>query len=156
MVIAPGHLTSRPGPGGWLIVTPLTGRVGLRLVGEVDLLNADVLARAIAALPPGAAEIHLQLAGLEFIDVPGTRELVNLAAPPDARRLILHYPPAALLKIIRLAWPEARGQFVTAAERPPGIRGPAAPDLAVPVFQLSSGQRGPAVNDVLPQPGPSC
>jgi hypothetical protein len=92
MVTASYHLTSRPGRGGWLAVTPLTGRVGQRLTGKIDVLNADVLARAIAALPPGRPEIHFQLAGLEFTDVQGTRELARLAVPAAARHLILRYP----------------------------------------------------------------
>jgi anti-anti-sigma regulatory factor len=97
-------------------VTPLTGRVGLRLVGEIDLLNADVLAQAIAMLPPKPPEIHFQLSGLEFIDLQGTRELIKLAIVP--KRLVLRHPPPTLLRIITLVWPDVREQIVTATTRP--------------------------------------
>lgn len=42
-----------------LAVTSLAGRAGLRLIGAADLLNADVPARAIEALPPRAAARQL-------------------------------------------------------------------------------------------------
>lgn len=121
MTMIPDPLASRSGGGGWLAVTPLTGRVGLRLTGEADLQNADILAKAIAGLPPAAGDIHFQLAGLDFIDVRATRELVRLAIACPGRRLLLHYPPPGLLKILRLGWPEARTQLVTATPRPPGM-----------------------------------
>jgi hypothetical protein len=96
---------------------------GWRLVGEIDLLNASALAQAIAALPPDPPEIHFLLAGLGFIDLQGTRELIKLAIRYAPRRLVLHHPPLVLLRVITLVWPEKREQIVTAATRP-GMRSP--------------------------------
>ena len=97
---------TRPAPG--LVVSQLSNRAGLRLSGEADLLSVDLLKQALAALPPGADEIHLQLASLEFIDVAATRELVRLTTRSGRPRLVLHYPPPALLRLLRTCWPEAR------------------------------------------------
>lgn len=69
---------------GLLTISPLTGRAGLRLDGEADLTSQDELQKALAALPPGAAEIHFELARLRFIDVAATRMLIarTLQPPP--------------------------------------------------------------------------
>lgn len=95
----------------WLTVTPLEGRTGLRLAGEADLCTAAALRRAAADLPAGAREIHLQLAGLEFIDVAATRVLVSLTERPGHPAVTLHYPPPCLTRIIRLVFPGALARF---------------------------------------------
>jgi hypothetical protein len=110
----PGPPRSAPG----LTVSQLTGRTGLRLSGEADLRTVDLLKQAIAALPPDAAEIHLQLASLEFIDIAAARELVTLTSHPARPRLVLHYPPPGLLTILRLCWPETRARLSIGAARP--------------------------------------
>jgi hypothetical protein len=97
------RLTADPA-ADWLTVTLLEGRSGLRLTGEADLCAAPTLRRAVAALPPGAREIHLQLAGLEFIDVAAARLLTERPGPPE---VISHYPPRFLIRMIRLLWPAA-------------------------------------------------
>jgi STAS domain len=113
-------LPPRSAPG--LTVSQLTGRTGLRLSGEADLCTADLLKQAIAALPPDAAEIHLQLASLEFIDVAAARELVMLTSRPARPHLVLHYPPPGLLTILRLCWPEARARLSIGGARPEETR----------------------------------
>jgi anti-anti-sigma regulatory factor len=119
-----------PGPArrpGMLTVYPLAGRAGLRLEGEADFTVQPQIREALTALPP-AAEIHLDLAGLDFIDTGCTRELIALTWQPPHPRLILHDPPPSLLRIIGLLWPEANVEFdpsparpltTTAAGRPP-------------------------------------
>ena len=87
----------------WLTVTPLEGRTGLRLAGEADPCTAPALRRAIEELPAGAREIHLPLAGLEFIDVAAARLLVTLTERPGRPAVILHYPPPCLIRVMRLA-----------------------------------------------------
>lgn len=95
----------------WLTVTPLEGRTGLRLAGEADLCTAAALRRAVAELPAGVREIHLQLAGLEFIDVAAARVLVTLTERPGRPAVILHYPPPCLIRVIRLAFPGTLTRF---------------------------------------------
>jgi anti-anti-sigma regulatory factor len=92
-----------------LTICPLHGRTGLVLAGEADLTVQDMLCTALAALPAdGTSDIHLDLTGLRFIDVACARELVALTGRHPAVRLIVHHPPASLLRIIALLYPEAR------------------------------------------------
>jgi len=102
-----------PGPAkgpGALTVRPLAGRAGLRLEGEADLTGQPRLREALAALPP-AAEIHLDLASLDFIDIAATRQLIALTQQLPHPRLILHDPPPALIRLTGLLWPDANVEF---------------------------------------------
>jgi ABC-type transporter Mla MlaB component len=92
----------------WLHISPLNGRIGLRLSGEADLHTAETLAKALAELPPDAPEIHLQLARLDFIDVTAARHLAALAERPARPTVILHYPPRSLMFLLGLLWPDSR------------------------------------------------
>jgi anti-anti-sigma regulatory factor len=92
----------------WLHICALTRRVGLRLTGEADMHTAEILHKALAELPPDAAEIHLELAGLEFIDVAAARHLAALAARPARPTVILHHTPPSLTFLTRLLWPDSR------------------------------------------------
>lgn len=105
-----GQLPACPS-AGWLTISSLAGSTGLPLTGEADLVTVPVSRRAIADLPPSAGEIHLQLAGPEFIDVAATRLLVGLADRPGQPDVILHYPPPCLIRIIRLLCPAALKRF---------------------------------------------
>ena len=114
------HLIALPGPTAGFAVSQLSARTGLRLSGRADLDSLDLLKHAIAALPADAGEIHLQLASLEFIDEAAARELVMLTARPTRPRLVLHYPPDVVLRLLRLRWPEARARFTISEGRPDG------------------------------------
>ena len=114
---------------GTLLITPLEGRVGLCLCGDGDLTSAAALRQALAALPPQADPIHLQLAALEFADVAATRELAALARRSARPVVILHDPPPVLIRVLRLLWPDTLDRFqindgpaapaVPAADGPP-------------------------------------
>lgn len=110
----------QPGPTAGFAVRELSARTGLRLAGWADLSTVNLLKHAIAALPADAGEIHLQLASLEFIDEAATRELVMLTARSTRPRLVLHYPPDVMLRLLRLHWPEARARFIISTGRPDG------------------------------------
>ena len=112
------HLIALPGPTAGFAVSQLSARTGLRLSGRADLDSVDLLRHAIAALPANAGEIHLQLASLEFIDEAAARELVMLTARPTRPRLVLHYPPDVMIRLLRLRWPEARARFTISEGRP--------------------------------------
>ena len=102
----------QPRPGT-LTIRPLPGCRGLILAGEADLTARDTLRAALAALPAdGTGEIHLDLAGLRFIDVACTRELIALTGRHPAARLIAHHPPASLLRITALLYPDATMEFI--------------------------------------------
>jgi hypothetical protein len=106
---------SRPGV---FTVRPLPDRTGLILAGEADLTVKDILRAALAALPAdGTGDIHLDLAGLRFIDVACTRELIVAASRRPAAHIVIHDPPAALPRITALLDPDASIDF-TGAPRP--------------------------------------
>ncbi len=117
---------SQPAPGptvaaGTLSIRRLAGRHGLLLDGEADLNSRGALRGALRAmlsdvLSDGPGEIHLELAGLIFIDVSCTRELLMLAQFPHPARVILHDPPWSLRRIATLAWPHASIEVASASE----------------------------------------
>ena len=117
----------------------LAARMGLRLSGQADLCTAEILGQAIAALPPEADEIHLQLATLEYIDVAAARELVVLTSRPARPRLVLHYPPPVMLRLLRQCWPEARARIAIGAARPDSTWPGHGPGTSDPVFTGSGG-----------------
>jgi hypothetical protein len=106
-----GSARGPAGELGLLTISPLTGRAGLRLDGEADLTSRHELQQALAGLPPGAAEIHFELARLKFIDVAATWMLITRALQPPHPRLILHHPPPSLQRLIPLLWPDTNAQF---------------------------------------------
>jgi hypothetical protein len=113
---------SRPAPcstvtAGALTIRRLAGRRGLLLDGEADVNSRYALCRALRALlSDGPGEIHLELAGLTFIDVSCTRELLTLTQFPRPARVILHNPPWSLRRITTLAWPHASIEVASASD----------------------------------------
>jgi STAS domain len=113
---------SQPAPGpavaaGALTIWRLAGRHGLLLDGEADVNSHGALRGALRALTSdGPGEIHLELAGLTFIDVSCTRELVTLTQSPHPARVILHNPPWSLQRITTLAWPHASIEVASASD----------------------------------------
>jgi anti-anti-sigma factor len=64
---------------------------GLRLVGDVDAFTVPVLEVALHTLTTTGEDIHLQLSGLQFMDVAGLELVVSTARRmPEGRRLVLH------------------------------------------------------------------
>ena len=92
--------------GSDLETFPLSGWTGLRIAGEVDVSNHDQFRRALAPVfASGIIAVHLDVSGLRFIDVAGTRELIVLTKSHPHLRLIVHRPPASLRRIIEVLWP---------------------------------------------------
>ena len=123
----PDCFAPRPFLGtGTLTIRPLQGRAGLMLAGEADITTQDALRAALAGLPAdGAGDIHLDLTGLRFIDLCCTRELIAITGRHPAVRLIAHDPPASLLRITALTYPQANITFIAGPARTP--EPPAAP-----------------------------
>jgi hypothetical protein len=95
-----------------LTIRALPGCTGLALIGDADLTVRDMLRAACATLvADSSGEIHLDLAGLRFIDVACTRELFAIIDRHPAMRLIVHHPPATLLRITDLVHLTARMEF---------------------------------------------
>jgi len=111
---------------GTLTIRPLQGRAGLMLAGEADITTRDALHAALAALPAdGTGDFHLDLTWLRFIDLACTRELIAITERHPDVRLIAHDPPASLLRITALVYPEAKINIIAGPARTP--EPPAAP-----------------------------
>jgi anti-anti-sigma regulatory factor len=99
-----------PDYGDLLRISPLSCRVGLRVDGEVDLLTVASLQRALRGLAAVDGDVHLELAGLRFIDLSGAAVLASFAASLDrGRRLLLQDPPSMLRRMIGLLWGQHPG-----------------------------------------------
>jgi anti-anti-sigma factor len=88
--------------GGLLRIAETSrGAAELRLAGEIDLSNRELLADALARVAAAGGDIHLDARRLEFIDLTGFAELVRTALEiaPD-RRLLVHHPPPCLRRLL--------------------------------------------------------
>ncbi len=79
--------------------------------GEVDIstcaLFATMLQAAIESVDDGAGstEAHVDLGGLDFIDVSGARALVTAGTGRGPEnQLVIHRPPALLAMILAIGW----------------------------------------------------
>lgn len=98
-----------------LTVRMLADRVGLRLNNEADLTSQLEIRRALAARPP-TAMVHLEPAGLTFIGIAATRELIGPTQQSPHPRLILHHPPPVLERLISPLWPHANAVLHASAD----------------------------------------
>ena len=94
-----------------LRITPSLEPPGLRLEGEVDASNIVALAAALAIAVAALPEVHLDLAGLESIDLAGVCLLARTARSlPQGGALVLHPLPSHLRRVVRLAgWDQTPG-----------------------------------------------
>jgi anti-anti-sigma factor len=86
--------------------------LGVRLCGEVDLDNcAHVRSALVTQTAAGAADVHVDVASLRFIDVAGLRTLVETALRMQpGRRLVLHSVSEELCVLVKLAgWDRVPG-----------------------------------------------
>lgn len=81
------------------------------MYGEVDIASCDLFAAVINALVERVdaratrRRPCLDLSGVEFIDVAGTRALVAAASGRSpGGELIVYHPPATLARIIEIGW----------------------------------------------------
>lgn len=91
--------------GDELLIRPLVGICGLRLIGEVDLSTRHALRTALSSVPEGSDDLHLELSELAFIDIGGVAELLSAAETlGPGRRMVLHRPPRSLRLALDLLW----------------------------------------------------
>ncbi len=89
---------------------------GLRLVGEIDASNVGRLGDELAALPL-AGDVHVDMTGLQFIDLLGLRTLVHAAGArtPPARLVLVEPQPIVRQALAVCEWSDAPGLAVTNA-----------------------------------------
>lgn len=94
--------------GGPPQLTVSESRIGHRLVlavgGEVDIASADELRSALAvAAQSGAAEVWLDLTGVEFMDSTGVSAIVDARRWLDTRRFAVICPNGPVRRVIEIA-----------------------------------------------------
>ncbi|QKW35566.1 STAS domain-containing protein [Actinomadura sp. NAK00032] len=90
---------------GLLRVVTVRSPLLLRLEGEADLSNRDLLSAALRAMTaPGTSDLHVDLGRLAFIDVGGLLLLrrAEQALARQGRRLRMHGVPPVARKAMRL------------------------------------------------------
>jgi anti-anti-sigma factor len=92
-------------PDGALIITWEGQPVRIAVVGEIDLDTRQQFEQALAQVD-GDGDTQLDLLGVPFMDTHSVTAVVHCAnrLHRDGGRLIVHHPPASLLRIYKLLW----------------------------------------------------
>jgi anti-anti-sigma factor len=83
---------------------PPTGRVVVRLEGELDMATADEAREALEMAAASTSEVAVDLGGLEFVGSSGFRVFheAHLAARAAGSRLVFVSPSSAVVRVIAL------------------------------------------------------
>jgi anti-sigma B factor antagonist len=78
---------------------------GLVLSGELDAHTAPQLAERLAQLPPGDADVVLDIGRVEFMDSSGLRVVIDVhqRAADAGRRLVLRHPTSAVQRLLEIS-----------------------------------------------------
>lgn len=88
-----------------------------RLIGEMDISNAETLAAVLEKHAEGEGDITLDLSALTFIDSSGIRVLLRAMDRLDGRgRLVLISPTSSVRHVLALMGLEDRGPILIEAE----------------------------------------
>jgi len=96
-----------------LAITRTAAPAGLILAGQVDEDSQPALETELARLPP-AAELHFDLAGLQYCELAALRAIIALTGTGAAgRRVVLHKVPRQLLTVLAvLGWDATSGLII--------------------------------------------
>ncbi|MFJ9038545.1 STAS domain-containing protein [Streptomyces sp. NPDC102406] len=88
--------------------SPLTGRAGLKVAGEICLPTHDTWERALErVVQQSEPSYHLELSAVTFADMAGVTALAVVAQSLDhGRRVVLDRPPASMSRLLDLFWPD--------------------------------------------------
>src|SRR5579859_802993 len=107
-----------------LVITQSTRPVGLKLNGEVDASNVEAVSGVLSTTLRAhqGADVHIDLAGLEFSDVSGIRALVAAAEQLDgSRRMILYGLPPLMSKVMDVVgWTDMPALTISESRFPNG------------------------------------
>lgn len=95
---------ARVSPDGLLRITEVNAEGNhLRLAGEADISNSQLLAELLAKAAAVGGDVHIHAHGLEFIDASGLGALVRTAAEiAPHRRFVVHDPCRSLVRLLEL------------------------------------------------------
>jgi anti-anti-sigma factor len=93
-------------PTDALTITWLGDPVRLTIVGEIDVDTRDQFERALAETFGEHGDTVLDLQGVPFMDTHSVTSVVRCANRlyDEGGRLVLHHPPASLLRIVEMLW----------------------------------------------------
>jgi anti-anti-sigma regulatory factor len=87
---------------GLLKITWLPHASGFRVEGTVDVTSRGGLAAALSAAQQGARIIHVDLSGVDFIDMEGLRTIARAARDlGEGRLLVLERVPSYVQALLR-------------------------------------------------------
>lgn len=94
-----------PGKGALMMellkIAVLESRRGLKLSGEIDISNVNLLADSLNSHLKESEDIHLDLSDLKFIDAAGLRVLIQAARKlSKGKRLVLWATPTFLKRLL--------------------------------------------------------
>jgi anti-anti-sigma factor len=101
---------------GVLRMTATRSPPGLAMAGEIDEGTYPALVGKLEELA-GSADIHINLAGVEYCDLAGLRAIIQLAGASHGshgrRRLVLHEVPQHLQAVLGiLGWDSTPGLII--------------------------------------------
>jgi anti-anti-sigma regulatory factor len=82
-------------------------RVGVRLTGEFDLSNRDLLRQTAEALLAEADDVYVDASDLIFIDVRGIAELARLAQLRWPRAVVIENASTSLRRMLDVVWSDS-------------------------------------------------
>jgi anti-anti-sigma factor len=103
---------------GLLKITWLPHAAGFRVEGTVDVSSRSGLAAALSAAAQGADIIHVDLSGVDFIDMEGLRTIARAARDfGDGRLLALERVPSHVHALLRATnWDTVAGLRIEEVE----------------------------------------
>ncbi|MFD5252688.1 STAS domain-containing protein [Streptomyces bobili] len=96
--------------GAVLEVSPLSGRAGIRVSGEIGVATRPSWEEALAGLARRHADVsYVELSRVGFVDVAGVSALAVTAMNLPGGRVVVEYPPPQLSRVLALFWPALPG-----------------------------------------------
>ncbi|MEU2280728.1 STAS domain-containing protein [Streptomyces sp. NPDC013178] len=107
------HDRGEPTPahgGAVLEVSPLSGRPGICVSGEISIVTRLSWEEALAELARRHRDVsYVELSGVGFVDVAGVSALAVTAMNLPRGRVVVEHPPPQVPRVLGLFWPTARG-----------------------------------------------
>ena len=120
-----GHVLAA---GEYFSVTRRADPLYLTLAGEFDICSLPDLTAALADAAGSAGTLHLDLADVRYCDLAALRAILGPVQARDdqqhlARPVVLHHPPAQVLRILQLTgWNALPGLTIDSSQTPPRTR----------------------------------
>ncbi|MET9502650.1 STAS domain-containing protein [Streptomyces sp. NPDC006259] len=93
-----------------LEVSPLSGRAGIRVSGEINMTTRPSWEGALAELARRHADVsYVELSHVRFVDVAGVSALAVTAMNLPGGRVVVESPPPQLPRVLALFWPTLHG-----------------------------------------------